>query len=174
MLPLLAPLLIAAVLPLQSPGKLEFAGPEGWQPRKAASSMRVAEFTLPRVPGDAEDAEVVVYYFGGQGGDVEANINRWLGQMQQPDGRPSKDVAKRSARTVNGLDVTMLDLSGTYVAEVRPGAAERLNKPGYAMRAAVIQTPAGPHFVKMVGPQKTMAKWLPTFDGFLQSLKYHK
>jgi hypothetical protein len=58
------------------------------------------------------------------------------------------------------------------VAEVRPGASERFNKPGFAMRAAIIQTPRGPYFVKMVGPQRTMAKWLPTFDVFLKSVRF--
>jgi hypothetical protein len=165
---------IALFLPLQSPGILTFTAPDGWTARKASSSMRVAEFTLAKVEGDAEDADVVVYYFGGQGGDVQANIDRWLGQMQQPDGRASKDVATRSTRTANGLEMTVLDLAGTYVAEVRPGAAERFNKPAYAMRAVVIQTPRGPHFVKVVGPQKTMARWLPSTDAFLKTVALAK
>ena len=50
-----------------------------------------------------------------------------------------------------------MDLSGTYIAEVRPGAAERHNKPGFRLRAAVIETPRGPYYVKMTGPAKTMA-----------------
>jgi hypothetical protein len=158
-------------VPQSSGAKLTFTAPDGWKPRPASSSMRVAEYTLPRAAGDAEDADLVVYYFGGQGGNVEMNIDRWLGQMQQPDGRASKDVAKRATLKVNGLDVNTLDVSGTYIAEVRPGAAERLNKPGFAMRAAVIQTPSGPHFVKLVGPAKTVARWLPSFDAFLKSMR---
>ena len=60
-------------------------------------SMRVAEFTLPRVQGDAEDAQLVLYFFGGQGGSVDANIERWVSiEIQQPDGKPSSAVAKKS------------------------------------------------------------------------------
>jgi hypothetical protein len=153
-------------------GRLAFAAPGGWAPRPAASSMRVAEFVLPRTAGDVEDGELVVYFFGGQGGDVEANIARWVGQMQQPDGRASKDIAKREARTVNGLAVTMLDVAGTYVAEVRPGSTEHFNKPRFRMRTAVVQTPKGPYFIKMVGPEKTVARWSEAFVTFIQSLKF--
>ena len=35
--------------------------------------MRVAQFALPRAASDAADAELVVYYFGGSGGSVNAN-----------------------------------------------------------------------------------------------------
>ena len=53
-------------------------------------SCRVADVDL--AAGDAQDAELVVYYFGGSGGTVEANIDRWVAQMKQPDGRPSSAV----------------------------------------------------------------------------------
>ncbi len=78
--------------------------------------MRVAEYVLPRAAGDTEDGELIVYFFGGSGGSVDANIERWLGQMQQPDGRASRDVATRSTRVINGLNVTTLDLAGTYTS----------------------------------------------------------
>ena len=91
--------------------------------------MRVAQYALPRAAGDTQDAELVVYYFGGTGGTVEANIERWVGQMQQPDGRPSSAVAKRQSRTVNGLKVTLVDVPGTYVAEMTPGASAASQQP---------------------------------------------
>jgi hypothetical protein len=164
--------LLALLLQSASSGRLTFAAPDGWKPRPASSSTRVAEFILPRAAGDAEDGELVLYFFGGQGGDVEANVNRWLGQMEQPDGKTSKERATRESRTVNGLAVTLLDVSGTYVAEVRPGSTEHFNKPGFRMRTAVVQTPRGPHFIKMVGPAKTIARWNEAFASFLASLKF--
>jgi hypothetical protein len=155
-----------------APGSIAFAAPAGWQTRPAASSMRVAEFVLPGPAGATpkEDAELVVYYFGGSGGSVDANIQRWLGQMQQPDGRASSDVAVRDVRTINGLKISTLDLSGTYVAEVRPGAAERHNSPGYRMRTAVVEAPRGPYYIKLVGPAKTVAAWNDSFTEFLRSI----
>jgi hypothetical protein len=158
----------AAVLVLA----LTFTAPASWQPRPAASSMRVAEFVVPHVPGDSEDAEVIVYFFGGGGGgSVDANIDRWIGQMQQPDGSASKEKAKKEERTVNGLKVNLVDVSGTYVAEMRPGSTERHNKPGFRLRAAVVDTPGGPYYIKMTGPAKTVAAADADFTAFLASLK---
>lgn len=151
---------------------LVFTSPAGWKSTTPASAMRVAQFVLPRSAGDAQDAELVVYYFGGTGGSVEANIERWLGQMQQPDGKASTTVAQRQKRTINGLAVTLVDVSGTYIAEMTPGATERHNSPNFRLRAAVAETPNGPYFVKLTGPAKTVARWDQAFEQFVASLKY--
>jgi len=151
---------------------LKFDPPAGWVSKTPASTMRVAEFTLPKTGTDAEDASLTVYFFGGQGGSVQANLDRWVGQVSQPDGRASKDVAKTTVfRTTSGLAVTLLDVSGTYIAEVQPGAAERFNKPRFRLRAAVIETSGGPYFVKLTGPAATVAKWDAAFLAFLKSAR---
>jgi hypothetical protein len=151
---------------------LTFTAPQGWQQGKPGSPMRVAEFTLPRAAGDAEDAQLVLYFFGGQGGSVDANIQRWVGQIQQPDGKASSAVAKTITRTVNGLAVTLVDVSGTYVAEMAPGSATRNNKPNYRLRAGVVETPKGPYFIKLTGPAKTVATMDRAFEQFVSSLKF--
>jgi hypothetical protein len=153
-------------------GSLTFTAPSAWHTRAAASSMRVAEFVVPRAPGDPEDGEVIVYYFGTGAGTVDANIDRWIGQMQQPDGSSTKDKAQRSSQTVNGLHLTMVDAAGTYVAEMRPGAVEHYNKPGFRLRAAVVETPRGPYYVKMTGPAKTVGAADAAYTTFLGSLRY--
>lgn len=151
---------------------LTYAAPAGWTSTPSTSSMRIAQFVLPRTAGDAQDADLVVYYFGGSGGTVEANIERWLGQMQQPDGRPSSAVAQRQKKSVNGLAVTVVDVSGTYVAEMTPGAAERHNSSNFRLRAAVIETPNGPYFIKLTGPATTIAAHDKAFEQFLSSVNY--
>jgi hypothetical protein len=150
---------------------LKFDMPQGWVSKAPASSMRVAEFSLPKAAGDAEDASLAVFYFGGQGGTVQANLDRWIGQMTQPDGRASRDVARTTRLSPRGLPITLVDLSGTYVAEVSPGSTERFNKPGFRLRAAVIETKEGPYFVKLTGPEKTVARWDDAFMTFLKSLR---
>jgi hypothetical protein len=167
----LTALMITQALPAAG---LRFNAPSGWTARQPSSAMRVAEFVLPRATGDQEDAELVVYFFGGSGGGIDANIERWIGQMQQPDGRPSREVSERSDRVVNGLSVTMLDISGTYTAEVRPGSTERHNRPGFRMRTAVVTTPRGPYFVKAVGPANTMERWVAAFDAFIGSVRFEQ
>ena len=169
---MLLTLLVALVV--QSPGapSLVYAAPDGWAAQKPASSMRVADFVLPRAASDPEDATLTIYYFGGSGGTVQANLDRWIGQMQQPDGRPSTAAARRESRTVNGLSVSLVDVSGTYVAEAAPGSATRHNSPNFRLRAGVVQTPGGPYFIKLTGPAKTVAAQSQAFDSFVASLSY--
>jgi hypothetical protein len=166
-------LLHATILMLTlAPAALKWDVPPGWVSQKPASSMRVAEFTLPKAAGDTEDGQLALYFFGGQGGSVQANLDRWISQMTQPDGKASKDVAKTTTmKTKSGLAVTLVDVTGTYVAEVSPGSGERFNKPGFRLRAAVVETPEGPYFVKLTGPAKTIARWDVAFGEFLGSLR---
>jgi hypothetical protein len=162
-------MVLSAVMTLSA--ALKFDAPAGWVSKPPASSMRVAEFTLPKTTGDTEDATLGIFFFGGQGGNVDANLERWIGQMTQPDGRPSKQAAKTTKFTSRGLAITLVELSGTYVAEVTPGSSERFNKPGFRLRAAVIETKEGPYFVKLTGPEKTVARWDESFMTFLKSLR---
>jgi hypothetical protein len=165
-------LVIASGIQAPQSGTLAYTAPPAWHTRPPASSMRVAEFVIPRSGGDAEDAELVIFYFGTGAGTVDANVNRWIGQLQQPDGSSTKDKATRSTRTINGLQVTLVDATGTYVAEMRPGSTEHYNKPGFRLRAAVVETPHGPYYVKMTGPAKTMGAANEDFAAFLGSLRY--
>jgi len=156
---------LVAVLPAQA-ATLNFTKPTTWTDRPAASSMRVAEFVVPKAAGDSEDGELIVYYFGGGGGSVDANLQRWAAQFQ------STKAPVRTTATVNGLKLTSLDVSGTYVAEMRPGSSDHYNKPGFRMRATVVETPKGPYFIKLTGPAKTIDGAAATYDQFLNSLAF--
>ena len=160
-----ASFLVALAVTAQT-ATLTFTKPAAWTDRAAASSMRVAEFIVPRAAGDTEDGELIVYYFGGGGGSVEANLQRWTSQFES-----AKEPAP-TTMAVNGLKLTSLDVSGTYVAEMRPGSSERYNKPGYRMRATVVETPKGPYFIKLIGPAKTIESAGAAFDQFLHSLAF--
>ena len=151
---------------------LKFTVPPGWIEEERTSSMRVAQYRLTRAEGDTENGSVVLYYFGpGQGGSTAANIERWVGQMKQADDG-SKAVAKEEHFEVNGLKVTTVDVAGTYVAETTPGSGTFENKPGYRLLAAVVETPNGPYFLKLVGPEKTVTRWNESFLGFLKSFEF--
>ena len=72
-------------------GELRFKAPDGWITEKTTSTMRVAQYKLPKADGDAEDASLVLYYFGAaQGGSTQANVERWINQIKQPDGSSSR------------------------------------------------------------------------------------
>ena len=159
------------VLAVSQKSELKFTVPAGWIEEPRSSSMRVAQYKLPKAPTDSEDASLVLYYFGqGQGGSAAANVERWVGQMKQADGSAAKD-AKEEHFEANGLKVTTVDVSGTYVAETAPGSGTFHNKAGYRLRAAVIETPKGSYFAKLVGPGKTVAQWNESFLSYLKSFE---
>jgi hypothetical protein len=161
----------------QATGELRYDVPEGWQTEKPNSNMRVAQYRLPRADGDKADAELVLYYFGqGQGGSAQANIDRWLNQMQQPDGSSSKEKAKIETMTVNGMPFTTVDVLGKYNGGMAsPGAtpsATPADMSNYRLRAAIIETPKGSYFVKLTGPQKTVSRWEQAYIDYIKSFEF--
>jgi len=154
-------------------GELRFKAPDGWVTEKTTSGMRVAQYRLPKSEVDLQDASLVLYYFGSaQGGSVQANVERWINQIKQPDGSSSQDKAKTETTTINGLKVTTVDVSGTYTAEMTPGGGDRHNDEKYRLRAAVIETPKGNYFVKLTGPVNTVAKWEQAYNDYLKSFEF--
>ena len=143
---------------------LSFEPPAGAKSLDTTPS-RAAQYEL------TPDVILVFYHFGDSGaGSVEANIERWIDQFEQPDGAPSRDRADIRTMERGGLSVRRIDLSGTYVAETRPGSGERLHEPDYRLLAAVVETEAGPFYLKLVGPADVIGGEVGTFDAILDSL----
>jgi hypothetical protein len=154
----------------QSAG-LKYEAPPDWISETPASSMRRAQYRLPRVAGDPEDAELAIFFFGGSGGGVAANIDRWIGQFQKPDGTPAADVAKTSHRAAHGIPLTVVDVTGTYVAGMGSMLADAKPKAGFRMLAAVAESGGGPWFFKLIGPAKTVSRWEGSFQAFLDTIE---
>ncbi len=148
----------ANLLPVELPG-LRFWPGRGWVRQEPTSQMRAAQFRLPLEDWDQterdSDAQLVVYYFGEQGaGPIQANIDRWLSQFEPAGDRPLD--AKTEQTTLNGLDATIVRVRGTYVAENLPGSGVRRNEKNWAMVALIVQTDAGPYYVRFLGPRPTI------------------
>lgn len=140
--------------------RLHFVLPAGWQQVPPASSMRVAQ---AMIPGPAGEAELAVFFFGaGQGGEVEANLQRWMNQMVPGTG----NAPQRETFESRGLRVTWVDVHGT----LKPGqmgmgpAAPQANA---RVLGAVIEGDGGPWFLKATGPEATLA---PQRDAFIAML----
>lgn len=160
----------AATAPGESSG-LRFSAPTDWIEETPSSRMRQAQYRLPRLEGDPEDAELVVFYFQGQGGSVQANIDRWVGQFSKVDGSPAADLATVTQKEAHGIPLTVVDVSGTYRGSAGPMMAPAAPKPDFRMLAAVAETSGGPWFFKLTGPARTVAKWEASFHAFLQSIE---
>jgi hypothetical protein len=168
-------LLCLALFPVgafaESAAGVRWTAPAGWQ-SAGAQPMRAATYTIPPASGDSASAECGVYFFGaGQGGSIEANIERWKGQFQGPGGTPA--AAKIAKRTVRGLTVTTIDTAGGYTGMGGPMAAQKA-VPGYRLLGAIVEGPRGNVFLKFTGPAKTIAANEQKFEQMLTSFQPDK
>ena len=133
--------------------------------------MRRAELG---VRGDGGTAGLVVYFFGNQGaGSSQANIDRWVGQFKDPDGTPIT-ASKPVTRKIAGLEVTQVEVSGTYMGGMGAGAPDTQGQPGQRMIAAIVDTPKGPFYFKFLGADKVVVENRKAFEGLLASMKASK
>jgi hypothetical protein len=151
-------------------GPFSLVAPKGWTARPVTSNMRAADFVLPAAkPGD--DAELVVYYFGDHGaGSVDDNLDRWLGQFEQADGKKPRDVAKIEKSKFAGQDATVVSIDGHFKAQAMAGATEAVDKPNQALLAAIIDSPSGPYYFKLIGAKATVDAQAAAFRAMLGSL----
>lgn len=162
-----APASPASGIPTQA-GGLQWSAPENWT-AEAERPMRAATYRVPSAADDTEAGECAVFYFGpNEGGGVEANIDRWIGQMKQPDG--SSSAAKAKTRKLNGaLPITLVDLTGTYMAIGGPMMQVTAEKPGFRLIGAIVQGPQGAVFFKFTGPEKTVEANAAKFLAMVQA-----
>jgi hypothetical protein len=138
--------------------------PKRWM-AEGERPMRVATYAVPAAEGDSERAECAVYFFGaGQGGDVNANIDRWFGQFE------NADAPVKGSREVNGIQVTTVQIAGTYLAPGGPMMASTGKKENYKLLGAIAEGPGGTVFFKMTGPAKTVTAASSEFDALVGSI----
>ena len=134
--------------------------------------MRIVTYRVPAAEGDLEDGECAVFYFGsGRGGTVQANLKRWIRQFEQPGGTSSEGAAKIKQQAISSLNVTTVDLSGTYLASAGPVSPVKERKLGYRLLGAIVDAPQGNLFFKFTGPAPTVAASAEEFQAMLQSLR---
>ena len=135
----------------------QFSAPASWKKVQPASNMRKAQFSTG-------GTEIVFFYFGGgQGGGTQANVNRWIGQFENP-----RDIESTSATAgKNKTKITTVSAKGTYLSG--PPFGQKVPKAGFALRGAIIELPDGPVFIKMTGPAKEVSAAAAAFDKMARS-----
>jgi len=145
-------------------GQFDFPLPAGWRSVPPANQMRLAEVLVADPSGDAAKASSIV--FSSAGGDVQANIDRWAGQVRDDAGQPGKPKVEK--KTVAGLPVSIVEITGAY-----SGMGEPAPHANWMLRGAIIEDPAGTLFIKMTGPAEPMAAAAPGFATMIDGLKKH-
>lgn len=163
---------VSAGLHAESAAGIRWVAPAGWT-AEAPRPMRAATYSIPLAPGDRGVAECVVNYFGpGQGGGVDANIERWKAQVHGPDGKPAP--AKVEKRTVRGVPIVVVDSSGAYAGMGGPMVTSGKPLPGYRLLGAIVEGSGGAVFFKLTGPAKTIAAHEKNFRQLLDSIQRDK
>ena len=140
-----------------------FELPATWRREQPSSGMRLAQAV---VPGAAGPGELAVFHFGaGQGGGVESNFARWLGQVEQArGGKP-----ERGELAVAGFKITWIDASGTLLPSTM-GSGPSTPQPGFRLLGAVVEGEGGPWFFKLTGPESTLASEREAFFSLLRGV----
>jgi hypothetical protein len=153
----------------EAAGGLTWQGSSPLERRTPKSRMRAAEYGLAGEP----QAELGVFYFGpDQGGSVDANITRWLGQFTQADGSDTKAKAVREQATFSGIPVTTVEVAGNFSGGMAmPGTPAPGAITDAMLLGAIANGPQGPVFFKLTGPRAAVERSRDAFRGLLESLR---
>jgi len=141
-------------------GGFTFNRPLDWKWAVPSSPMRKAQLSIGGLGQNS--ADVTFFHFGpGQGGGVQANVDRWFGQFQN---------AKASQNEVDlgGVRVVFVQASGTFSSGMPGGPTTPLDN--YALRGAILQDEAkGDVFVKMTGPVALVESAWTDFEAMVKT-----
>jgi hypothetical protein len=136
-------------------GSFTFARPESWEWMTPTSPMRKAQLS---VPGKAEGpaAEVTFFHFGaGQGGSVQANVDRWFKQF-------SDGYTDSKTEHAGNTTITFVKAEGTFASGMPGGPTTAMKD--YAMRGAILESSSGDVYVKMIGPKDVVKGAAPALE----------
>ena len=134
--------------------------PAAWKKKNHPSRMRVGTFSIPAAEGDAEGGELAIFDFGGGGGGIDANLQRWIGQFSG-----DKRTVKVTKGKTDGGEYYIADVAGTYNKSVGPPILRKTKPaPGYRMYAVILVLKGeGVYFLKLTGPDATVKAQAETF-----------
>jgi hypothetical protein len=151
----------AAMPPVDDAATITWKTPSTWSSMPNPSSMRLATFRVPRASGATEDADLAVTRAGGS---TDANITRWIGQFSD------HDKETRTEKTVHGLKVTVVEVSGTYLAGGGMMGGPSTPKTGWTLLAAIVEAPGTPYFFKLTGPSASVKGAQAAFGAMVDSI----
>ena len=145
-----------------------FKRPEVWKWVPINSQMRKAQLRVPDPANPAAPgADVVFFDFGpGQGGGVDNNVSRWVGQFEQKNGQAVNPVVETA--TIKGTKVTRVRVdSGTFSSGMPGGPTTPMEN--YGLYGAILESPQGDVFIKMTGPSALVKAAAADFEALVQS-----
>jgi len=140
-------------------GEFTFDAKEPWIAQQPTSQMRAAELKF-----DAEgeiDPVAIFFTFGpGQGGEAQANIDRWKGMFQGGPSAEEKHELERGA--------ILVVLTGTFL-DGPPFGGQKTPRPDYCMLAAFLPSEQGAVYVRLTGPIAAADQARAAFEALIKS-----
>lgn len=134
--------------------------PPGWS-ELPTTSLRVANF---RVAGEVR-AECYLTTLSGEGGGLEANVNRWRAQMQAPPLSPAEVAALPRMDWLGGSAV-FVEIDGTW-----SGMSGDQVGSDYRLVGLLRVDPMESQFLKMIGPRALTAAETDHFIALARCLR---
>lgn len=139
-----------------------FRLPASWQRETPSSSMRLAQ---ARIDGPGGPAQMTAFFFGpGGGGGVEANLERWIGQVEATR-EPRREKLERG-----DFEITWVEVEGTIKPSTM-GVGPDVPQPASRLLGAVVEGAGGPWFFKATGPTATLEAARDDFLAMLDSVE---
>jgi hypothetical protein len=141
------------------PPALAWTAPKGWQSAPNPNGLRLATYRSSA----SNDVAIVV---SRAGGTVEANVARWTDEFT------NRTVEKRTVQKIHGLDVTVVEVGGTFAASgmMSPGGTTTSHD-DWRLVGAIVPTPSGSaYFFKLLGPSPAVRSARGAFDALVGSL----
>jgi hypothetical protein len=133
--------------------------PEGWQ-EVPPGEMRVASFHISGKEG--KSAEVGVFPLPGMAGSDLANVNRWRGQVGQPEITEAELSKVAEPVQIAGQSGQLFDQAGT-----NPSSGDKSR-----ILAAVLRREGTAWFFKMTGDDELVGQQKPAFVEFLKNYSF--
>lgn len=162
-------------------GRLQLSAPSTWKKVKPRSNLIEVEFSIPPAEADGVEktdpiGDVEVPHgrltMMSAGGDVDANIRRWISQFRLGRDADGKDAMKREEKKIECGVVHTLDIAGTFFDSPRGPFGPKIERPDYRMLGAIIEVNgAGKFFIKFYGPAKLVERNQKAFEKMLAKIK---
>lgn len=128
-----------------SPPQVTFPAPTGWTAVAPDQSFYLAKWEV-----EGGGVATLSWLGAGAGPDfIVSNVERWLGEWQQPGGGAVADYAFDTS-SHGGRKTHRVELGGTLTATRQLGGGDA--REGWRLFGAVVESEAGPLFLKFIGP----------------------
>jgi len=146
--------------PPQESGNLSWDVPQGWK-QEAGEGMRLASF---HPVSDAKTIDCSIVSLSGAAGGLEANLNRWMGQLGlevSDDHLKQLILSAQDVQTKGGIEAKVFDFTNLQ-AQGSPSDK--------SMIAAMINVDLTTVFIKMTGSMGSVKQYRDDFLKLLRSI----